>query len=271
LQRRVLTRISGVVLLAALAVCAFVLVQKLTESGPPPAPPWFKGTRIEAFPTNQSAPGAVAEVPDPHGRGRSVLALTVHDDDVAPVTPTENPRAQLLSPPIIHTGAEFWLATEVLIPRRFPSVSGWLTLCSIYGPPAAGSGPLDIAVDKVDGDGELLMLRRNSSYRYDIPWARRVPRGRWVRFLWHERFGPEGFLELWVDGKQVTFFARSPYNPLGLGPTDRLEMATEDGSNDDGPNVAKIMQYRERGQFAVGTVYFAGLALGPTRSSVEIL
>jgi hypothetical protein len=271
LQRRILTLVSGLILLAALVACTFVLVQKVTENGPPPSPPWFKATKIAAFPTNQSAPGAVTEVPDPHGGGRTVLALTVHNDDVAPVTPTENPRAQLLSPPIIHSGSEFWLATEVLIPRHFPKVRSWLTLCSVYGPPAAGSGPLDIALDQVEGHGEMLMLRRNGSYRYDIPWAVPVPRGRWVKIVWHERFATDGFVELWIDGKQVTFFKRSPYNPLGLEPTDRLKMATEDHSDDDGPNAAKIMQYRERGQFTVGTTYFAGLALGPTRSSVEDL
>jgi hypothetical protein len=271
LQRWVLTRISGFVLLAALVACAFVLVHKLAESGPPPRPPWFKGTTIAAFPTNQSAPGAVQEVPDPRGRGRSVLALTVHDDDVAPVTPTENPRAQLLSPPIIEPGAEFWLATELLIPRGFPEVESWLTLCSVYGPPADGPGPLDIAVDKVRGDGDLLILRRNDSYQYDIPWGIEVPRGRWMRFVWHERFARHGFVELWVNGKPVTFFAHSPYNPLAVAPTRRLAMATVDDSDDDGANVAKIMQYRQRGQFEVGTVYFAGLALGPSRSSVEVL
>src|SRR4051794_328863 len=60
----------------------------------------FAGTTIGAFATNQSAPGAVTEVPDPTGGRQKVLSLTVHDDDVAPVTPTENPRAQLLTPPL---------------------------------------------------------------------------------------------------------------------------------------------------------------------------
>jgi hypothetical protein len=229
----------------------------------------FSGTTIGAFATNQSAPGAVTEVPDPTGGRQKVLALTVHDDDVAPVTPTENPRAQLLSPPLIKPGRTFWLSTAFLIPQSLPRVSTWLTLTSVYGPPAFGSGPWDIALDDVRGHGNLLMLRRGDEYRYDIPWAIPVPRGRWTTVVVHERFARHGFLELWVNGQRVTFFADSPYDPLHIGPTKRLPMATRGDSNGAGTNVAKIMQYRQRGQFQVGTVYFAGLWLGSSREAVE--
>jgi hypothetical protein len=229
----------------------------------------FAGTRIGDFAANQSAPGAVREVPNPRGGAGRVLALTVHDGDVAPVTPTENPRAQLLSPDLIQPGRTFWLSTAFLVPRSFPRVSSWLTLTSVYGPPATGSGPWDLAIDAAPAGGDLLMLRRGGEYHEDIPWAVPVPRGRWTRATVHERFARHGFIELWIDGHQVTFFARSPYNPLGIAPTTRLRMATQGATNGGGPNAVKIMQYRRRGQFKVGTIFFAGLLIGTSRASVE--
>jgi Polysaccharide lyase len=229
----------------------------------------FAGTRIGDFAANQSAPGAVREVPRPRGASGTALALTVHDRDVAPLTPTENPRAQLLSPALIEPGRTFWLSTAFFVPRSFPPVSSWLTLCSVYGPPATGSGPWDLAIDAAPGGGDLLMLRRGDAYRNDIPWAIPVPRGRWLRATVHERFSRHGFIELWIDGRRVTFFARSPYNPLGVAPTTRLRMATRGTTNGGGANVVKIMQYRRRGQFKVGTIYFAGLLIGTSRAAVE--
>jgi hypothetical protein len=229
----------------------------------------FSGTRIAAFAENQSAPGAVREVPDPKGGAARVLALTVRNRDVAPLTPTDNPRAQLLSPATIEPGDDFWLSTAFLVPRSFPRVSSWLTLTSVYGPPATGSGPWDLAIDAVPGGRDMLMLRRGGEYSEDIPWAVPVPRGRWVRATIHERFARDGFIELWIDGRRVTFFARSPYNPLGVEPTTRLRMATQGDTNGGGPNAAKIMQYRKRGQFAIGTIFFAGLLIGTSRASVE--
>src|SRR4029077_11516043 len=56
----------------------------------------FKGARLRDFWLNQSAPGAITEVPDPAGSGQSVFKFTVGDSDMLNITP--NPRAELLSP-----------------------------------------------------------------------------------------------------------------------------------------------------------------------------
>jgi hypothetical protein len=262
----------GLVVLLPLACAAAVLLFSSRNHHGRPAPRnivLFSGTRVGAFAANESAPGAVREVPDPRGSGGNVIALTVRNRDVAPLTPTDNPRAQLLSPPLIEPGDDFWLSTAFLVPRSFPRVRSWLTLTSVYGPPATGSGPWDLAIDAVPGGRDMLMLRRGGEYHEDIPWAVPVPRGRWTRATIHERFAKDGFIELWIDGRRVTFFARSPYNPLGVSPTTRLRMATQGATNGGGPNAAKIMQYRQRGQFAVGTIFFAGLLIGTSRASVE--
>ena len=58
----------------------------------------FKAEHLNEFWLNQSAPGAVTEVANPTGGGESVFQMTVKNSDVYPITPTENPRAELLSP-----------------------------------------------------------------------------------------------------------------------------------------------------------------------------
>ncbi len=95
---------------------------------------------------------------------------------------------------------------------------------------------------------------------------------RWVTVLTHERFATDGWVEMWIDGKRVTFFDPSGfdyYNPNNVAPTQRLEMATMDSSNNERPNYAKISNYRDVGMFDSLTVYFSGLQIGTTRASVD--
>src|ERR1700761_8961838 len=54
----------------------------------------FEGNQINDYAMLQEAPGAITEVPDPAGSGESVFKMTVSNNDVAPITPTDNPRAQ---------------------------------------------------------------------------------------------------------------------------------------------------------------------------------
>jgi hypothetical protein len=214
----------------------------------------FSGSRIADFAQLQAAPGAISEVLDPLGSGESTFMMTVSDNDVYPVTPTENPRAQALSPPIVQPGDEFWLRTKFMLPADFPRVSGWMSLVSIYGPPFDGSSPWQIGV----GDNEI-HWQRNGTYGYDVPWQMPLTKGRWISVLLHERFATDGWVEMWIDGQQVTF----------PGGAQRLDMQTVDSSNDGGANHAKIMQYREAGMFDSATVYFGSLQVGVTRASVE--
>lgn len=94
---------------------------------------------------------------------------------------------------------------------------------------------------------------------------------KWIGIVLHERFDEEGkgFVEMWVNGEQVTSFKPGTYNPGGHAETTRLTMSTLDSSNDGEPNNVRIEQYREKGQFEVGTVYFGPLRVGPTREDVD--
>jgi hypothetical protein len=200
-----------------------------------------------------AAPGAVAVVADPLAGDRPVFRLTVDESDVYPVTPTENPRAQLLTHPAIEVGEEFWLRTSFLLPRDLPPVPGWMSLVSVYGPPFDGSSPWQMGIR-----ADELMWQRNATYDYDVPWRMPLVKGRWVDVLVHQRFASDGWVEMWIDGERVTF----------AGGSRRLAMATADASNGAGPNHAKIMQYRQAGMFQTATVYFGALRVGATRASV---
>ena len=94
-------------------------------------------------------------------------------------------------------------------------------------------------------------------------------RGQWVSVLLHERFDDDGWVEMWIDGKPITFFApgRSD-NRDHHSATRRLQMATADWSNDGGANSVRIAQYREKGMFQTATLYFKALKIGTTRAAV---
>ncbi len=242
---------------------------KTTESPAPTEPvanPFFDGARISDFWINHSASGAVSEASNPAGGSEKVIKMTVSDKDVYPITPTENPRAELLSPALITAGKEVWLKTKFFIPTDYPTVpnGGWVSLVSFYGAPFEGASPW-----RVELCGNTIQWERNGTYGYDVPWQTPLEKGRWYTVLTHELFAKNGFVEMWINGQKISFFSSGGYNPHRIAPTEKLAMATMDSSNDEGANSAKIMQYRKLGMFNSGTIYFGPLELGETHASVE--
>lgn len=236
-----------------------------TTTPPPSSELLFSGSRIRDFAMTQAAPNAITEVPDPLGSGETVLKMTVNDQDVAPITPTENPRAQAISPDIINQGQEFWLATKFLLPADFPSsIPGWMSLVSVYGAPYNGPSPWCIGIA-----GSNLAWDRNASYNWDTPWKTPMVRGQWTTLLVHERFAGDGFIEMWVNGTPVTFFAPgSSYNPSRQPATQHLAMKTVDFTNGGGVNSVRIAQYRQKGMFQTASVYWGAVKVGTTRAAV---
>jgi hypothetical protein len=238
---------------------------------PPPVPSEsgpnliFSALHLSDFWLRQSAPGAITEAPDPAGSGETVFKLTVDDEDVYPVTPTENPRAEMLSPHTIEAGEEFWWSAKVFLPADFPaSTPNFVTLLQgPYGEPWNGTPPFHIEVN-----GDVIKWQRNSTYDWDVPWQMPLARNRWVKFLIHERFGSDGWFEMWVDGQPVTFFGGGTFNPNGVVPTQHLAMQTMDRSNNAEPNSIYLMSYRKKGMFPSLTVYHGPLRIGKTRASV---
>jgi hypothetical protein len=225
----------------------------------------FSGSSVGDFWLNQSAPNAVREVADPTGGAENVFNMTVADTDVYPITPTDNPRAQLVSPPSIESGDEIWWHSRFYLPGSFPSsVPGWLNLLEgPYGAPYNGSPPWQIQVV-----GNYIQWTRNKTYAWDVPWRMPLVKEKWVDVLVHERFGSSGWVEMWIDGQPITFFAGGTYNPSHVAPATRLNMATMDSSNNGGPNSIILQSYRQAGMFSSVSVYEGQLQLGSTRASV---
>lgn len=236
-----------------------------SEEAPTSADLLFQGTHISDFWLNQSAPGAVSEVADPAGSGETVFKMTVKNSDVAPITPTSDPRAQLLTPNTIVAGQEFWWSAKFFLPADFPSsVPGWLTVMQgAYGPPFNGTPPWHLEIS-----GSELRWQRNSTYGWDIPWRTPLVRNRWVKVLLHEGFGTNGFVEMWIDGQQVSFFGAGSYNPNHEATSQRLTMKTMDASNNGGANEMAIQSYRKAGMFETVTLFQGAPRLGKTRASV---
>jgi hypothetical protein len=237
-------------------------------SATPPNPAtgyYFRGDQISDFSIAQAAPGAITEVPDPAGSGETVFKFTVSDNDGYPVTPTTDPRAELISPWFIEPGSDFWFTAKFFLPNEFPAAPpNFVNLLQVFGPPANGSPPFHI-----EASGGMLKWSRNAAHGWDVPWQMPEVRNQWVDVMVHERFATNGFVELWIDGRQVTFFEPGTYNPSHVAPTTRLEMATLEGSNNGGPNSVYLQQYRKKGMYPSLTVYQGPLTIGFSRQAVE--
>jgi polysaccharide lyase-like protein len=225
----------------------------------------FRGAQPSDFWVAQSAPGAITTAPDPAGSGENVIQMTVGDNDGYPVTPTENPRAELISPNNIVSGQELWWSAKFFLPAEFPSSTpNFVTLLQgPYGPPYRGTPPFHIEVN-----GSVIKWQRNSTYNWDIPWEMPLVRNQWVSVMVHEMFGPQGWIELWVNGEPITFFDHSSYNPNHVAPTQHLAMQTMDSSNNGAPNSIYLQQYRKKGMFSSLTIFQGPLTIGTSREAV---
>ncbi|HWN73658.1 MAG TPA: heparin lyase I family protein, partial [Solirubrobacterales bacterium] len=144
------------------------------------------------------------------------------------------------------------------------SVPGWLNLLEgPYGGPFNGSPPWQIQVV-----GNSIQWTRNKTYAWDVPWKMPLVKEKWVDVVVHERFGTNGYVEMWIDGQPITFFSGSTYNPAKVAPTSHLNMATMDSSNNGGANSIILQSYRKAGMFPSVTVYEGPLTIGKTRAAV---
>ena len=224
----------------------------------------FDGQKIEDFGLIQAAPGAISEVPDPTGSGRQVLQFTVHDDDVYPVTPTENPRAQALSPGLINPGDEFWLETKFLLPTDLPEIPSWFGLCSVYGAPFDGPSPWSLEINENE-----FRWQRNGTYDWDIPWRAPLIKGRWVTILATSASARKAGSKCGSTASRSTSSNPATTTPTTTPRRRGWKCRRWTPRNYAAPNAAKITQYRKVGMFETATDYFDQLKLGTTRASVE--
>ena len=262
-KRPEMTRNVSVRRACALCLALLGVVPAAVQSQPANTTATFNGTTKARWSDQSAAADRVQQLEDALGLRGPVLRFTAYNTDVAPLTPTSNPRAQLVGPSTILPGAEVWESWRMLLPASFPDVpsSDWLVLVTpAYGPPYGGPPPLIL-----EAEGSRLTLRA-SVYAVASPtpvWSAPSRRGQWTRYTLHFDFATPGWVELYVDGRpQWLRAARRPR-------VHRLALNLVNPSNDGGANSARLSIYYQLGSFSQVTAYFADFRIGATRAAVS--
>jgi hypothetical protein len=193
-------------------------------------------------------------------KGTHSAEFTVNDDDVYPLTPTGNPRAQLNSGRIFCEGDERWIGSSVYLPPDFPNLTdgGWLIVGSYgFAPPYEGGAPGSLVVR---APYDELMLTRDESYNRDEIWRTPLRKGKWMDFVFHVKFSRDpnvGFVELWVNGHRQTF----------SNGRDRLYYATLK-KDSTGCGELILTSYRNKGMFEWATLYQDEAKVGTSYQAV---
>jgi hypothetical protein len=224
----------------------------------------FDGSTESVWHDQSASPTRIQQVPDPLGADDTVLRLTAKNGDVYPRTPTDNPRAQLITPSdIITRGVPFWETYEVYLPPSFPTRltdGSWIALGSpFYGSPFAGSPSIEMEIT----DGRFMW----DTDRYAKPttrpiWSMPVETDRWITFTWHLYPTSNGFTELYVNGVPVSVSHRA-------GTYDGFAQPVIDPTNDVGPWFSQLSVYMQHNVFQDVTVYFRFFKIATTEASSE--
>jgi hypothetical protein len=235
-----------------------------TPPTPTPAPGevLFDGSSPSSWYMNQSAsPTRVATVSDPTGAPGSALQFTTLNGDVAPLTPTDNPRSQLDSQEVLRPGQEYWESFEVYLPASFPSSqpsNGFISLeTAAYGEPFGGTPPACISIE--DGD---FRFQRNASAGYAVAWQEPIVKGQWVRFTWNFLFASNGWIQLYVNDQQVELAD-------GNSQVSQLPMSMIDSTDSYGPWFADLQLYYQHNEFSSLTALFKGFRIATTQAAAE--
>jgi hypothetical protein len=225
----------------------------------------FDGTLPTSWWLNQSAtPTRVQMVADPAGTGGTAQQFTTYNTDVAPLTPTANPRSQLTGPTsVIKRGGTYWQSYEVYVPTSdtLPTnPSAWIGLGAVaYGAPFAGSPPVGLSIFK-----SMFRFQRNAyaPEPWQIAWTAPVVKGQWYRFTWHYLFSATGWVELYVNDVQVGL--RSAATTV-----KRLPIAMIDATDNKGPWEAQEQLYYQLNAMPSAQIYFKNYKIATTQLAAE--
>ncbi len=220
----------------------------------------FNGANKTAW-TDQSATSTrVRRVPNPSNGSGGALRFQAYNGDVFPLTPTTNPRAQLVTPLPVRAGGQFWESFEVYLPSNFPLAGtrhSWIALGSpAFGPPWTGTPPVALSI--VDGN---YRFQRDGygSHPWQIAWQTPVLLGQWVRFTWHVLLSQSGLVQLWMNNQQVELAD-------GATSSDTLSMPVLDPGNYRGPWFSQLSVYYKHNAFPQVTVYFRDFRIATTEA-----
>lgn len=188
-------------------------------------------------------------------QGTKYARFTALDDDVFPLTPTENPRAQLVGPRYLFPGTERWITWSTRFPSSLPVINqpGFFVFFQYHGPPYVGSPSVGFGVT-----GSFVNIERNVSYDYDTIWETPILFDTWMDFVMRINLAQDttGFIELWLNGKQQTFRPSS-------GATRRLYMRTVEPDQNGGLEIDPTL-YRQKGMFSTATLDHDAVRFDPT-------
>jgi hypothetical protein len=225
----------------------------------------FNGSSKKSWALDQSATSTrVQDVADPAGVAGTALRFTAYNADIAPLTPTLNPRAQLLTPAnIVKANQPFWESYEVYLPATFPvagTYGGWLGLGSpFYGPPFAGTPSTGMAIDSGDFRWQA---NAYAAKPWQILWQTPVTLAKWIRFTWYIKPSASGFAELYVNDQPVSVtYAGLTQNGANLpviDPTDNV-----------GPWASQLQVYYQANMLTSATIYFKNFKIATTQLAAE--
>ena len=196
-----------------------------------------------------AAPDRITMRSDGAAQGLFYARFKALDDDIYPLTPNFDPRAQLVSPRWLFTGTERWISWATRFPEDYPSIppTGWLVFMQIHGPPYNGSPTIGFGTS-----GEYMNFERNVSYSFDTAWQAPLVRGVWQYFTMRVNLAADttGFVELWLNGRQQVF--------LPNGGRRRLYMKTVEPDQLTGCELDPTL-YRKKGMFESVTLDHDGV------------
>jgi polysaccharide lyase-like protein/predicted xylan-binding protein with Ca-dependent carbohydrate-binding module len=201
-------------------------------------------------------------------KGAYSAKFTVRDEDVWPLTPSENPRAQLSKVALFCEGDERWIGWSMYFPDDFPDLpsDGWVNVGSLgFAPPFDDDAPFSINVQLLNS-GNSIYISRDSTYgeqRYGetIIWTEPLMRGGWYDWVFHIKFsrnGDEGFVEIWKNGQK---------QELPNGETKLFYRTLETETYPHCGNL-QVANYRKRGMFDRLTMYHDQVKVGTSRAAV---
>jgi hypothetical protein len=224
----------------------------------------FDGATKAAWKDESAADDRVREIPSPTTAPSPQLRFLARKTDVAPLTPTNRPRAQLVSATnVMRRGGVYWQSVKLRIPTNFPRLrrnETALLVTPAYGPPYKGSPPLGL---RVLGDDLVIKTNKYGRPRSQEIWDMRIRRGEWIRFTWRFRLAKDGWTEMYVDGRKATFRVDGRR-------TKRPRLALIDRTNGKGPWSARLSVYFDGDiQRDHLSTAFAGFRIATTRAAAE--
>ncbi len=219
----------------------------------------FNGTYKSAWFDQSATNSRIRRVMNPYGAG-TALRFQAYNGDVFPLTPTTNPRAQLVAPLSVKPGDQFWESYEVYVPTSFPLAAtrhGWISLGSpAYAPPFAGTPSVELSI----GGGDFRFQRNGyASHPWQIAWQTPLVLGRWVRFTWHVLLSRAGYVQLYMNNQPVELAG-------GTTPSTTLYMPVIDQTNYEGPWISQLALYYKHNLSPQLTLYFRDFRIAKTEA-----